>query len=548
MSQTPLSSWIVGDKGMITCLRHGQAIDTNGKFCTVVDIDDYYLNVSVDGEDAHAGMKLLPYNVLPRFRKGPRNPHKHEFQNPSDYFQVAQEDGKGRGLQAKQPVPIGTVFCQWRGMKTMKFRFEPSSVGRRFLSQYYSGPSTPDNVAIYPKQARKLLDAYQKALSDYNGVIKAGTIGPDDVMMMCCPDARHCGELCNNGGCSRCGPSSYTLAAFQTLHVSMLDDPKPDEKMELKTNYATARERAQLVELVEVCLFVRAGFALIVFDGTEGVKSLETRKKEFQERRAAWVDLVWSTVFKWLTNAFLERPLTEEIYMVENPMQDAMDQCRRHDLTTLRQEIELLDLADEARPRNRSMHTKVRKLLQTRISEIKADIRPNREERKHAAYRLKQQPHTSVVTLHDPWLSLANGPLTDEDRKDINVTMFLHITKPDGEQSDINWTEDSVTGFVATEFIETGEFICLAYNETSSQGQGYFVNPENSIKEQAFHIPAVNAVLKHFLAGYKDNMPDYVFDYLSLCSELASHDEARPTPPRDPADYEPKEARHRPAP
>lgn len=540
MSQTPLDEWRIGDKGMIVVLRTPQQLLLNGRHCTVKDICDGCLEVVIDSSEAPSteGIKLPPVCVVPFFPRTQRVQENHDFKDPADFFEVVEEGEKGRGVRAKRAVAKSTLFGKWPGITTQQVRLDPSSEGRRFLPICYPGKSTPDNSAIVPKKTQKMLDALYKALHEHEGVIRAGVLDDSDYGMVCWDEARHCGELCNNGGCPLCGMGSYTAAALSTCKVSMLLDAEPVPDTALRSNWETCKKRAQLAEYIMICDFVQTGFSLIVFDGCGGDETLELRHGEFQARRVAWVETVWHTVFVWLSNAFLERPLVEDVFKVENFMQVNMDKCRQHSLGILQQEIERLHHADVQRPRSRDMHAKLRKSVHARISAIAAEIRPSQAERDFQARSLHIDPHISHVILHDAWVSLTNGAKSEADKVNINVQIFKYMVPPPGTQREMRIPQDFAYGFSALKDIEEDEFLCMAYNDEASIAKGYFADCENSIKEQAYVIPAVNAVLKRFLAHYKSNMPDYVWDYLSLCSELASHDE--PVPRRDSPAYEPK--------
>ena len=515
MSNVPWDEWRVGDNGMVVVLAHGERPELNNLSGKVVEkhepgaeFGEGSLTIQLQTTD-----KRLPTRVtLPTRNVFPLHPIKpivqETFMDPAKFFEVAMEGNMGRGIRATQDLANGMHFDA-EGDAYQFSLLMPESRGRRFASSNYSGVSSENNTDTFPKKTRRMAEKVHSALHGFEKVIRNGVIPDDQFCMVCTPKMRYNGELCNVGGCYLCGADETTLAALKSINVSKLDEPAEDPATALLPNFDFCRKRAQFVNYLVIVEFVKEGLGKIPSEDTA--------------RREAWVSLVWHTVFVWTNNAFVQRNPVMEIFTMENRLRIPIDDSTEHSLRTNVEEIHYLDLQDQyASPADKKRIAAKRALFRSRIATIEAEklARETEFERAKSFHPVLQQ--AQHVTKHSHWVSLINGAQS-HDIPLVNVALVHGIRNP-SQQRQFRYPEDFKRGFCLTKAVKKGDFLRIAYNEPSvtHNDMGYFADCGNSIREQAFAIPAVLDELNSFLVLHKKHMPDYVYDYLLLSSELAT--------------------------
>jgi len=313
------------------------------------------------------------------------------------------------------------------------------------------------------------------------------------------------------------------MVALMSVKVSVLDDPAEDPTTALQSNFEFCKKRAQLLDYLAICQVVKEEFDKIQMDNIDTPsRKLKVRQDEFHDRRKAWVRLVWHTVFVWTSNAFVERNSMSDMFMMQNPMHVNIENCRKNSLRTLREDMHYLELQDgHASERDKERNAGKRSLIRARIAAIEAEMLVAQERCAHVGKFHRHLQPSVHVTKHSHWVSLINGAQDEKD--DVNVLLF-NVLKDVPEQRPLKHPDDFLRGFSVTQDVKEGDFLCISYNEESVRlrQEGYFINSGNSLSEQAYVIPEVLTALKSFLALHQKHMPDFVYDYLLLCSELAT--------------------------
>jgi len=554
MSQSKLETWKVGHLGLVVVLQHKERPELNHLRCTVTSILEpsplYERGAMV--VTLHTDDKRLPkvatlalHNVMPVHQH--RESYEGILEDPSKYFEVAEETGKGRGIRATRSVAAGTTFAM-RGQGQKVIALQPAETGRRFQRHNYSGDSTPENVQVLPKKSSKLTRDAHTALLNFKSIIRNGIVVDANFSMVCQEGNRYNSELCLVGACAHCGPAVSTVAALKCVHLSMLDGPAKDPATALCIHFGFGKQRLQMVMMVAICCHVVQSAASIVMDNRDTPeRTLKVRQQEYNTRRELWVEIVWREVFEFMSYSYQERFSTEEFFQILNPNFQNFQNCGKFALRTFQEDIAYLNLqARTASKQDKKRMLEKRSLLLARIQTVEAEMSASQKLREHSLRFDPAVQPVVTVALHNHWVSLVNGALHPKDV--INVQIACNFRNNDCElQRPVQYPEDFERTFQVTQDIQANKFLCAAYNEGAvlAQGKGYFVNSGNSILEQVLCIPALLEVLKRFLQVHEKNMPGYLYDYLLLCSELATVEPEGPVPQPNPdLDYTPRAPWH----
>ena len=399
----------------------------------------------------------------------------HEWGYVYDYLCIAEEPGKGEGMQAIKNIPLGMKLLERPEYNEM-YHFMPNAGGCRYKSVHYAFKIDKDNNVIFPQEIQALIDRGYDALASTDGQV-------------CLKSARFIGNVCQKGGCKMCGIGTFTMAA---LMKSSIDDMKNDVSFfnTIGRHFVIDTEmffsKLQLNEILTVVGFIME----------------QTKFVHDCVLKADYTKYVWMRIAVWKTNAFTSVMTLRAVIEIIDPLYKEKKKAHLENVRIWLDELKQDHMHDCNERVLRIMELIDRTKLQV------GDVDNGQQ----------KLAHSETVVLHPAYITKINGVKNTADEPNCRVVTYF-----DTNSQYVSLPEDLQSYIVMEKEIKIGHFLCMQYNEGQKINEyGYFKNNDMAtLKVHATQNLEIVEIIEICLSRFQNYIDPSVIEHLKYCVRFA---------------------------